>query len=167
MNMDKNANVSFGLIKGFEYTFNHDGNIIKLCGALTVKDRVTVNGRNVLEKRSFKINECYPFDIENEKYEVALETKFGKGINCNLKKDGKLIKRYILKYHYTLKTYSIILVLCLLVAIFADRVMPSSMLSWPQILILFLAVLIIVVSIFYIVMAITGEGFIIEEIDFE
>jgi hypothetical protein len=167
MNIDKNVNVSIGLIKGIEFTFYHDGNIIKLIQSFTGKDRVTVNGQNILEKRSFKINDCYSFDIQDKKYEIALEPKFGKGINCSFKKDGALIKKYIFKYHYKLKTYLIVLSLCLLVGIFASLVLPSSMLLWPQILLLFLVVLIIVVSIFYIAMAITGEGFIFEEIEVE
>ena len=167
MNIDNSANVSFGLIKGIEYTFNHDGNIIKLHGDFTGKDWVTVNGHKVLEKRSFKINETYPFDIDDEKYEIILEAKFGKGINFSLKKDGTLIKKYIFKYRYKLKTYLIVFGLCLLVGIFAGLLIPSSMLLWPQILLLLLAVLIIVVFFIYIAMAFTNEGFIIEEIETE
>jgi hypothetical protein len=90
MNTDKNANVSFGFIKGTEFTFNHDGNIIKLIQSFTGKDRVTVNGRNVLEKRSFKVNESYLFDIDENKYEITLETKLGKECKCSLIKNDKI-----------------------------------------------------------------------------
>jgi hypothetical protein len=96
MNADKNANVSFGFIKGTEFTFNHEGNIIKLIQFFTGKDRVTVNGRNVLAKRSFKVNESYLFDIDEDKYEITLDIKFGKGSKCSLRKSGKLIKGYLL-----------------------------------------------------------------------
>lgn len=170
MNIDNNVNVSIGLIKGVEYTFNHDGNIIKLCGDLTGKDWVIVNGHKLLEKRSFKIHECYPFDIESEKYEIVLDAKFGKEFKCSLIKNGNLIKRLVIKGkkgHYSLKTYLIVFGSCLLIGILPSTVLPSWFLSWPQILFVFLAVFIIVILIFYITLVSTGDGFVVEEIESE
>ena len=100
MNTDKlqptmHDNVTFSLFKGIRFHFEDEGREIVAAGAaLSGKEEIFVNGKNVSDKRSMKASSTHYFIIGDDRYELEFHTVkiLSSELDCILIKNGTHLK---------------------------------------------------------------------------
>ncbi len=95
--MEVNKNFEFSFRKGIKFEFNDkDNNIIFIFSTFSGKETIIVNGRVILESRSFKRYIEHVFCVDDKNYTITLTSKnlWSSELMCSLKRGHKVITKY-------------------------------------------------------------------------
>ena len=164
--MPGNRKVTFSLLRGFTIRFEVEHKTVTLRVTSSGRERVTVDGVTVSEKREPSTVCMHAFEMSGGSYQIALENCGLPGhereLECSLYGNGVRIRKYRIfprerySFAYSLGTGVLIFLAWPLLAVFGD------LLGLPQWY--FTASVVIVVAVFIAFLA-TGPGYGYEEAD--
>jgi len=98
--VEVNKNFEFSFRKGIKFEFNDkNNNIIFICSTFSGKETIIVNGRVILESRSFNRHVEHTFFVDDKNYTIILTSKslWSSELRCSLKQGHNVIKEYEVK----------------------------------------------------------------------